>query len=154
MAMPRAVHTCQRAGASFLTVSRRCCASRTAAMGRLPSLKESSSSFLDGLEKPYVPELDKKKLLGVRSVSWLRIDEHGQMSVVALTKAALIRKFRLNPRDGRLLDPYLATSYPSTIQCRDSALVVNLEYIRWAALSILLQHADLAASTSCSVCCS
>ena len=33
-------------------------------------------------------------------------------------------------RDLRLLDPALATSYPSAILARDSALVVNLEFIK------------------------
>ena len=33
-------------------------------------------------------------------------------------------------RDLRLLDPVLATSYPSAILARDSALVVNLEFIK------------------------
>ena len=33
-------------------------------------------------------------------------------------------------RDLRLLDPQLATSYPSAILARERALVVNLEYIK------------------------
>ena len=33
-------------------------------------------------------------------------------------------------RRRRLLDPQLATSYPSAILCRDKALVVNMEYIK------------------------
>ena len=33
-------------------------------------------------------------------------------------------------RDLRLLDPVLATSYPSAILARDSALVLNLEFIK------------------------
>ena len=36
----------------------------------------------------------------------------------------------LQLRDLRLLDPALATSYPSAILARDSALVVNLEFIK------------------------
>ena len=33
-------------------------------------------------------------------------------------------------RDLRLLDPQLSTSYPSAILARDTALVVNLEFIK------------------------
>lgn len=33
-------------------------------------------------------------------------------------------------RDLRLLDPQLSTSYPSAILARDSALVLNLEFIK------------------------
>ena len=33
-------------------------------------------------------------------------------------------------RDLRLLDPQLSTSYPSAILARDSALVINLEFIK------------------------
>lgn len=33
-------------------------------------------------------------------------------------------------RDLRIMDPSLATSYPSAILCRDRALVVNLEHIK------------------------
>ena len=42
------------------------------------------------------------------------------------------RRFHLllQLRDLRLLDPQLATSYPSAILARDSALVVNLEFIK------------------------
>jgi len=36
----------------------------------------------------------------------------------------------LQLRDLRLLDPQLATSYPSAILARERALVVNLEYIK------------------------
>lgn len=33
-------------------------------------------------------------------------------------------------RDLRLLDPHLATSYPSAILARDNALVLNLEFVK------------------------
>lgn len=33
-------------------------------------------------------------------------------------------------RDLRLLDPMLATSYPSAVLARDAALVLNLEFIK------------------------
>lgn len=36
----------------------------------------------------------------------------------------------LQLRDLRLLDPQLATSYPSAILARDRALVLNLEFIK------------------------
>jgi hypothetical protein len=33
-------------------------------------------------------------------------------------------------RDLRIMDPSLATSYPSAILCREKALVVSLEHIK------------------------
>ena len=41
-----------------------------------------------------------------------------------------MRLATLQLRDLRLLDPQLATSYPSAILARERALVVNLEYIK------------------------
>jgi hypothetical protein len=36
----------------------------------------------------------------------------------------------LQGRDLRIMDPSLATSYPSAILCREKALVVSLEHIK------------------------
>jgi hypothetical protein len=36
----------------------------------------------------------------------------------------------MHTRHCSLLDPMLATSYPSAILCRERALVVNLEYVK------------------------
>jgi hypothetical protein len=38
--------------------------------------------------------------------------------------------FSMQLRDLRLLDPQLATSYPSAILARDAALVLNLEFVK------------------------
>ncbi len=43
-------------------------------------------------------------------------------------------------RDLRLLDPQLSTSYPSAILARDSALVLNLEFIKVMILCCRLEH--------------
>ncbi len=40
------------------------------------------------------------------------------------------RRGRVQLRDLRLLDPMLATSYPSALLARDEALVLNLEFIK------------------------
>ena len=46
----------------------------------------------------------------------------------------LMQQMGVQLRDLRLLDPKLATSYPSAILCRERALVVNMEYIKAGSL--------------------
>ena len=77
--------------------------------------------------------LDKKKVIGRGFTKWLRFDENGDTTIVSLDqrlKGSLIAKYGVAPRDLRILDPQLATSYPSAILCREKALVVNLEFMR------------------------
>ena len=38
--------------------------------------------------------------------------------------------YGISLRDLRILDPHLATSYPSAILCRDNCMVVSLEHIK------------------------
>lgn len=47
-------------------------------------------------------------------------------------------------RDLRLLDPAMATSYPSAILCRDKALLVNMEHVKCIITTgyLLLLNAD------------
>lgn len=45
-------------------------------------------------------------------------------------KYKLTQKLGIQTRDLRLLDPHMATTYPSAILCRDKAIVVNLEHIK------------------------
>ena len=80
--------------------------------------------------------------LGLRR--WVRIDDGGAVTSVVADKHALTQALGVQPRDLRLLDPHLATSYPTAILCRDKALVVNLEHIKAVitASHVLVLNAD------------
>lgn len=71
-----------------------------------------------------------KKLPSTVQRKWLMINKRGETEMVTLNKADLTQRLGIQLRDLRLLDPTLATSYPSAILCREKALVVNLEYIK------------------------
>ena len=62
--------------------------------------------------------------------NWLRLDQHGETSMIQADKWKLTHKLGVQGRDLRIMDPSLATSYPSAILCRDKALVVSLEHIK------------------------
>jgi hypothetical protein len=62
--------------------------------------------------------------------NWLKIDQNGETSMVQADKYKLTHKLGVQGRDLRIMDPSLATTYPSAILCRDRALVVNLEHIK------------------------
>lgn len=61
---------------------------------------------------------------------WFRFDKSGRTSMVHADKHAIAQKTGVQVRDLRLVDPQLATSYPSAILARESALVLNLEFIK------------------------
>lgn len=52
------------------------------------------------------------------------------MSTIQKEKQVIASAFGLSLRDLRILDPHLATSYPSAILCRDKAMVLNLEFVK------------------------
>ncbi|KAL6754027.1 Mg2+ transporter protein [Haematococcus lacustris] len=62
--------------------------------------------------------------------SWLRIEATGSSRVLHADKYKLTQKLGIQTRDLRLLDPHMATTYPSAILCRDKSIVVNLEHIK------------------------
>ncbi len=73
----------------------------------------------------------EKKKLPLKSVhSWLRIDQSGDTAMIQADKTKLTHRLGVQGRDLRIMDPSLATTYPSAILCRDRALVVNLEHIK------------------------
>lgn len=72
----------------------------------------------------------KKQLTTAHQLKWLVIDRQGNTSVMTSYKNEITQQTGIQLRDLRLLDPKLATSYPSAILCRESALVVNLEYVK------------------------
>ncbi|CAN8253671.1 unnamed protein product [Cochlearia groenlandica] len=68
------------------------------------------------------------KKRGQSSRSWVKIDEHGNSTVLELDKATIMKRCSLPSRDLRLLDPLFI--YPSSILGRERAIVVSLEKIR------------------------
>lgn len=69
-------------------------------------------------------QLSSKKKTVV-SRSWMLLDSSGHGTLLDLDKYAIMRRFSINARDLRILDPML--SYPSTILGREKAIVLNLE---------------------------
>lgn len=61
---------------------------------------------------------------------WMVVDQKGQASVFQPHKLEITHQMGVQLRDLRLLDPLLATSYPSAILCRPAALVINLENVK------------------------
>ena len=95
----------------------------------------ASGPGLTGLPPPPNPIRAKakaasKKMPAAAQRKWLMMDTEGSTSMVTLNKTQLTNTLGVQLRDLRLLDPKLATSYPSAILCRDRSLVVNLEFIK------------------------
>jgi magnesium transporter len=61
---------------------------------------------------------------------WLSVSTNGLASTLELSKIRVHHELGIQLRDLRLLDPLLASSYPSAVLARDRALVVNLEFIK------------------------
>jgi magnesium transporter len=98
-------------------------------------ISPSGAMGLSGLPPPPNPIRAKaktttKKLPAAVQRKWLMIDTEGSTSMVSLNKQQLTQTLGVQLRDLRLLDPKLATSYPSAILCRDRSLVINLEFIK------------------------
>ncbi|GAB4815414.1 hypothetical protein N2152v2_002460 [Parachlorella kessleri] len=76
----------------------------------------------------------KQKAQAIKSAvavrKWVVMDDRGESQLLPMGKLAITQQMGVQLRDLRLLDPQLATSYPSAILCRERALVVNLEYIK------------------------
>ena len=84
---------------------------------------------------PYKDSLkatDRKKVgpLYLAARKWVKVDRNGTSSIIQAEKNELTHQLGVQLRDLRVLDPYLAASYPSAILSRDRALVVNLEHIK------------------------
>lgn len=76
-----------------------------------------------------VPPSERKKAAStVRKV--LKFDDQGRTTMLEANKVSITHSLGVQSRDLRLLDPQMATSYPSAILCRDQALVVNCEHIK------------------------
>ena len=102
----------------------------------------ASGPYRDSLKAP----LDRKKVgpLYVAARKWVKVDNAGNSSIIQAEKNELTQQLGVQLRDLRVLDPYLAASYPSAILSRDRALVVNLEHIKCiiATTYVLVTNAE------------
>jgi magnesium transporter len=64
------------------------------------------------------------------TIRWLAVNTEGEALHLELAKLRVTHYLGVQLRDLRLLDPQLATSYPSAILARERAIVVNLEFIK------------------------
>lgn len=80
-----------------------------------------------------------RKASTVNVRNWLRLDQYGETSMIQADKWKLTHKLGVQGRDLRIMDPSLATSYPSAILCREKALVVSLEHIKVCRLNATQQ---------------
>lgn len=94
------------------------------------SKRQSSSSNKSGkgssdvLLKPPV----LKQVQQVRK--WLEITPEGKASSMELSKVKVTQHLGIPLRDLRILDPMLATSYPSALLAREKSIIVNMEFIK------------------------
>ncbi|KAK9832888.1 hypothetical protein WJX74_000837 [Apatococcus lobatus] len=80
-----------------------------------------------------VPKAAKKLPTLLAARKWVRVNQQGEAHVAQADKHLrhhLQQALGVQLRDLRILDPALATSYPSAILVREKALVVNLEHIK------------------------
>lgn len=87
------------------------------------------SSFMHSTISAGAKSTTKKKIVP-GSKSWLKVDAEGVATMLHADKYRLTHKLGVQTRDLRVMDPNLATTYPSAILCREKALVVNLEHIK------------------------
>ena len=75
---------------------------------------------------------ERKKVgpLYIAARKWVKVDKAGNSSIIQAEKNELTQQLGVQLRDLRVLDPFLAASYPSAILSRDRALIVNLEHIK------------------------
>lgn len=64
-------------------------------------------------------------------MQWIVIDSRGESQLLHSGKLAITYQMGVQLRDLRLLDPKLATSFPSAILCRERALVVSAQGGGW-----------------------
>jgi magnesium transporter len=82
--------------------------------------------FGEGLMKPPLPLSQGQN----QSRTWLEITPDGASRSLMLSKIKTIQQFQLPLRDLRILDPMLATSYPSALLAREKSIIVNMEFIK------------------------
>ena len=75
----------------------------------------------------HIPKVKLKRRRPVLPLAAQRVvmDGCGESQLLPMGKLAITQQMGVQLRDLRLLDPQLATSYPSAILCRERALVVS-----------------------------
>jgi hypothetical protein len=97
--------------------------------GMVPeTVTQTGAARLKSTNKAPKKKVAKDKAANVRN--WLKIDQNGETCMIQADKYKLTHKLGVQGRDLRIMDPSLATTYPSAILCRDKAMVVNLEHIK------------------------
>lgn len=87
------------------------------------SVSKTESSSNVGMKPPVL-----KKVQQVRK--WLEITPDGKASSMELSKMKVTQQLGIPLRDLRILDPMLATSYPSALLAREKSIIVNMEFIK------------------------
>ncbi|DBB04051.1 TPA: hypothetical protein ACH3X1_013106 [Trebouxia sp. C0004] len=108
------------------------------------SLQRPSKPLQVPVQLPLQLPATKVHLAAVGTRKWLKIESSGATSVLQADKLSITQELGIQVRDLRLLDPAMATSYPSAILCRDKALLVNMEHIKCIITThyLLLLNAD------------
>ncbi|DBA67446.1 TPA: hypothetical protein ACH3X2_001730 [Trebouxia sp. C0005] len=108
------------------------------------SLQRPSKPLQVPVQLPLQLPATKVHLAAVGTRKWLKIEASGATSVLQADKLSITQELGIQIRDLRLLDPAMATSYPSAILCRDKALLVNMEHIKCIITThyLLLLNAD------------
>ena len=136
-------------------------------------LQRPSKPLQVPLQLPLQLPAGKVQLTAVGMRKWLKIEASGSTSILQVNtpahpqrltacicylgivvikswlclqadKQSITHELGIQVRDLRLLDPAMATSYPSAILCRDKALLVNMEHIKCIITTgyLLLLNAD------------
>ncbi len=134
------------------------------------TLQRPSKPLQIPVQLPLQLPATKVHLAAVGTRKWLKIEASGATSVLQVgklqaklrctaifhvqycdrclclqaDKLSITQELGIQVRDLRLLDPAMATSYPSAILCRDKALLVNMEHIKCIITThyLLLLNAD------------
>lgn len=86
---------------------------------------EQEFAFGAAAMKPPVPLHQSQQVRG-----WLEITPDGTSTSLMLSKMKQYATFQLPLRDLRILDPMLATSYPSALLAREKNIIVNMEFVK------------------------
>ena len=87
--------------------------------------QQEGFAFGEAMMKPPVPLHQNQQSRG-----WLEITPDGTSTSLMLTKVKQYAVFQLPLRDLRILDPMLATSYPSALLAREKSIIVNMEFVK------------------------
>jgi len=87
------------------------------------SISKGEGSSGTGLKPPVLKQVQQVR-------KWLEITPEGKASSMELSKVKVTQQLGISLRDLRILDPMLATSYPSALLAREKSIIVNIEFIK------------------------